>query len=305
MILRIVLLVAAAALALFPLVGDNYHMQFLTRIMIVAIFAMSLDLLVGYTGLVSLGHAAFFGVGAYTLWWFSPKYEAASLWLSLPAAIAIAAAVALVIGLFVLRTSGVYFIMATLAFAQMLYSFIAESPLFGGYDGVYVQSRPTVAPVPFDLDRTKNFYWLVLALMVATYLGLRMVLGSLFGKVIVGIRANERRMRALGYNIFHYKLASFVIAGGIAGLSGYLFAAKDGFVNPEFLGWHRSGDVLMMVILGGMGSLFGPIVGAFALEVLAELFKDLTKHWLFLMGGFIVLAVLVLPNGIGGLLRRE
>ena len=303
--IRIALLVAVALLAAFPLVGETYYLQFATRIMIMGIFALSLDLLVGYTGLVSLGHAAFFGVGAYVLWWLSPKYEAASLWLSLPAAMLVAAAVALVIGLLVLRTSGVYFIMATLAFAQMLYSFIAESDLFGGYDGVYVYSKPDASPLGIDLDKTRHFYWFVLTLLVLTYLGRRMILASLFGKAIVGIRTNERRMRALGYAVFHYKLASFVIAGAIAGLAGYLFAAQYGFVNPQFLGWHRSGDVLMMVILGGMGTLFGPIIGAFAMEVLQEIFKDLTKHWLLLMGGFVIAAVLILPHGIGGLLRRH
>jgi branched-chain amino acid transport system permease protein len=270
--------------------------------MIMAIFAMSLDLLVGYTGLVSLGHAAYFGLGAYTLWLLSPEYEASPLWLSLPAAVAVGALAALVIGVFVLRTSGIYFIMATLAFAQMLYAFVSESGLFGGSDGVYVYLKPDA--VLIDLEDTRSFYWLVLALLVAAYLLLRVVLASLFGQVIVGIRVNERRMRALGYPVFRYKLASFVIAGALAALAGYLAAAQFGFVNPELLGWHRSGDALMMVILGGMGSLFGPVLGAFALVLLQELFSDLTKHWLLPMGAFVVGAVLLFPEGISGFLQR-
>jgi branched-chain amino acid transport system permease protein len=192
--------------------------------------------------------------------------------------------------------------MATLAFAQMLYAFVSESELFGGSDGVYVYMKPDA--VLIDLEETRGFYWLVLGLMVASYLALRIVLASLFGQVVVGIRTNERRMRALGYPTFRYKLASFVIAGAFAGLAGYLAAAQFGFVNPELLGWHRSGDALMMVILGGMGSLYGPVFGAFVLVLLQELFSDLTKHWLLLMGGFVVAAVLLLPQGLSGVLQH-
>lgn len=300
--MRWAILGAALALAIFPFVGGTFYLQLVTKIMIMAIFAMSLDLLVGYTGLVSLGHAAYFGLGAYALWLLSPQYEASPLWLSLPAAVALAGIAALVIGIFVLRTTGIYFIMATLAFAQMLYAFVSESGLFGGSDGVYVYMKPDA--VLIDLEETRQFYWFVLGLMAATFLLLRMVLASPFGQVIVGIRANERRMRALGYPVFRYKLASFVIAGAFAGLAGYLAAAQFGFVNPELLGWHRSGDALMMVILGGMGSLIGPVLGAFALVLLQELFSDLTKHWLLPMGGFVVGAVLLLPEGLSGFLQR-
>jgi branched-chain amino acid transport system permease protein len=300
--MRWALLGAALALALFPFVGGTFYLQLVTKIMIMAIFAMSLDLLVGYTGLVSLGHAAYFGLGAYALWLVAPEYEAAPLWTSLPAAIGLAALAALVIGVFVLRTSGIYFIMATLAFAQMLYAFVSESGLFGGSDGVYIYVKPDAILV--DLEQTRQFYWFVLGLLVATYFLLRMLLASLFGQVIVGIRANERRMRALGYPVFRYKLASFVIAGTLAGLAGYLAAAQFGFVNPELLGWHRSGDALMMVILGGMGSLFGPVLGAFVLVLLQELFSDFTKHWLLPMGAFVVAAVLLLPDGLSGLFQR-
>src|SRR5690349_7335151 len=154
---RILLLAALAALALFPAVADKFYLQLFATIMIMAIFAMSLDLLVGYTGLVSLGHAAYFGLGAYALWLVAPEYEAAPLWTSLPAAIGLAAIAAVVIGVFVLRTSGIYFIMATLAFAQMLYAFVSESGLFGGSDGVYVYVKPDA--VLIDLEQTRQFYW--------------------------------------------------------------------------------------------------------------------------------------------------
>jgi branched-chain amino acid transport system permease protein len=308
--LRALLLAGLGVLALYPLVGDVFYLQLLAKIMISAIFAMSLDLLVGFTGLVSLGHAAFFGLGAYTLMLLSPDYAAASLWLSLPAAIAVSALGALVIGGLVLRTSGVYFIMVTLAFAQMLFYFAIKSRTLGGSDGAYIYVKPDAAVLgwhPFDLGNRVHFYYVVLALMVASFVLLATVLRSLFGRVIQGIRANEPRMRALGYPVFRYKLAAFVIAGALAGLAGYLAAAQFGYVNPEFFGWQQSGAVLMMVILGGIGTLFGPILGAFVLTLLQDFLSDeaifhgFHKHWLLPMGIFVVLAVLLLPRGIGGL----
>ena len=301
---------AVAALALYPLVGDIFYVQLFAKIMVLSVFAMSLDLLVGFTGLVSLGHAAFFGLGAYALMLLSPQYEAASLWLSVPAAIAVAAIGALIIGALVLRTSGVYFIMVTLAFAQMLYYFAIKSKALGGSDGAYIYLKPDAAILgwrPFDLGNRVHFYYVALAVMVATYALLRTVLRSLFGHVVLGIRANEQRMRALGYPVFRYKLAAFVLAGALAGLAGYLEAAQYGYVSPEFFGWQESGSLLMMVILGGIGTLFGPILGAFALTLLQDVLSDeaifhgFHKHWLLPMGIFVVLAVLLLPRGIGGL----
>jgi branched-chain amino acid transport system permease protein len=311
--LRALLLVGLSVLAVFPLVGDAFYLQLLAKIMILAIFAMSLDLLVGFTGLVSLGHAAFFGLGAYTLMLLSPEYQAASLWISLPVAIAVAALGALVIGALVLRTSGVYFIMVTLAFAQMLFYFAIKSRALGGSDGAYIYVKPDAAILgwrPFDLGNRVHFYYLALALMVATYALLATVLRSLFGQVIEGIRANEPRMRALGYPVFRYKLAAFVLAGALAGLAGYLAGAQYGYVNPELFGWQESGSVLMMVILGGIGTLFGPILGAFVLTLLQDFLSDeaifhgFHKHWLLPMGILVVLAVLLLPRGIGGLTLR-
>ena len=309
-LLRALLLTGLAALALYPIAGDVFYLQLFAKIMIFAIFAMSLDLLVGFTGLISFGHAAFFGLGAYTLMLLSPEYAAASLWLSLPAAVAVAGFAALIIGALVLRTSGVYFIMVTLAFAQMLYYFAIKSKVLGGSDGAYIYVKPDAAILgwrSFDLGNRIHFYYVALALMVGTYALLRTVLRSLFGHVVLGIRANEQRMRALGYPVFRYKLAAFALAGGLAGLAGYLDAAQYGYVNPEFFGWQESGSVLMMVILGGIGSLFGPILGAFALTLLQDFLSDeaifhgFHKHWLLPMGVFIILAVLLLPRGIGGL----
>ncbi len=300
-------LVAAAALALllvFPALAGKFYLQLFSKIMIMAIFAMSLNLLVGGTGLVSLGHAAFFGIGAYALFLMSPEYQAASLWLSLPAALAAAGVAALVIGLLILRSSGVYFIMASLAFAQMFFYYVTAAKWLGGSDGAYVYAKPETALFGVELFRLADnihFYYAVLALMAATYLLLRMLLRSPFGHAIQGIRANEHRMRSLGYATFGYKLVAFVIAGMLAGLAGYLDAAQFGFVNPDLFGWRQSGLVLMMVILGGMGRLYGGILGAFALVLLQEFLADWTKHWLLPMGLFIIFAVLVLPEGLSGL----
>lgn len=301
---RIALLVGALGLALFPLVGATFYLQLLAKIMILAVFAMSLDLLVGFTGLVSLGHAAFFGLGAYTLMLLSPEYQAANFWLSLLASIAVAALAALAVGALVLRTSGVYFIMVTLAVAQMLFYYATGSKRLGGSDGAYIYVKPDASIfgwTPFDLGSRVQFYYVALVVLLGTYGLLRVVLGSLFGHAIRGIRANEHRMRALGFPVFRYKLASFVLAGALAGAAGHLAAAQYGYVSPDLLGWQQSGGVLMMTILGGMGTLFGPILGAFALVLLQDFLGDLTRHWLLPMGVFIILAVLVLPQGLGGL----
>lgn len=309
--LQVLLAVGLLALAAFPLVGEKFYLQFITKIMIMAIFAMSLDLLVGYTGLVSLGHALFFGLAAYALMLLTPEYQAAGFWLSLGASLGVAALAALIVGIFVLRTSGIYFIMVTLAFGQMTYYYVHDSRYLGGSDGKYIYVRPVLEILgwsPFDLDKPAHFYYVALAMMVFVYLGLRVLLASPFGRVISGIKENEHRMCMLGFATFHYKLVCFVLAGTLAGLAGWLAAAHDGLVNPEMLSWHQSGQLLMMVILGGMGTPAGPVLGAAALKVLELLFQGWTKHWQLLLGGFIVLSVLLLPRGLAQLFeskRRE
>ena len=306
------LLLGALLLAAFPLIGSTFYIQLGAKIMIMAIFAMSLDLLVGHTGLVSLGHAAYFGLAAYVLALITPKYEAASLWLTLPVAIVAAAAAALVIGFLVVRTGGVYFIMVTLAFAQMLYSLFHDTKLGGGSDGIYINIRPelTVGSIkPLDLEDPVQFYYLVLMFMLGVYAFLNKLRCAPFGRALAGIRANENRMRSIGYPVFGYKLGAFVLAGALAGLAGYLAACQFGFVNPEILAWHQSGTVLMMVILGGMGRFHGAIIGAFAYILLQELlsasamFGAYAKHWQLAMGSLIVLIVLVLPRGLADLLE--
>jgi branched-chain amino acid transport system permease protein len=299
--LQIVLLAALAALAAFPLVGDKFYLQLVTKILIMAMFAMSLDLLVGYTGLVSLGHALPFGLGAYALMLLSPESQAASFWVSLAASLAVAGVASLVIGLLVLRTSGIYFIMVTLAFGQMAYYYVHDSRHLGGSDGKYIYVRPVLEIFgwqPFDLENPAHFYYVVLALAAFVYVTLRVLLASPFGRVIGAIKENEHRMRMLGFATFRYKLVCFVLAGMLAGMAGWLAAAHDGLVNPEMLSWHQSGQLLMMVILGGMGTPSGPLLGAAALKLLELGFQGLTKHWQLLLGLFIVLSVLFIPRGL-------
>jgi len=308
LLLRLFLVAGVAALCAFPALAGKFYLQLFAKIMLMAVFAMSLDLLVGYGGLVSLGHTAFFGVGAYALLILSPQAQAASLWLTLPVAIAAAALAALVIGLLVLRSSGVYFIMVTLAFTQMFYYLAIGTKSVGGSDGAYIYVKPAATIFGwtlFDLERPIQFYYVALGLMVATYFLLRVVLNSLFGHVFCGIKSNEQRLRALGFATFRYKLAGFVLAGALAGLAGYFDAVQFGFVNPDLFGWRLAGEVLMMVILGGMGTLYGPVLGAFALVLMENALTGTTRHWLLPMGLFIILAVLALPKGFGGLIERK
>ena len=313
-LLGVLLLLALLGLALFPLVGGTFYMQLLTKVMILAIFAMSLDLLVGYTGLVSLGHAAFFGLAGYALALIQPKYDPMSLFITLPAALALCAVFALITGALVLRTRGIYFIMVTLAFAQMVYFIFHDTKLGGGSDGLYINNKPLVSwgdTVLLDLDNKTTFYYLVLVLMVLVYGLLRRILASNFGRALQGIRVNEHRMRAIGFPVFRYQLGVYVLAGVLGGLAGYLSAAQFGFVNPEIISWHQSGAVLMMVILGGMGTLSGSLIGAFVFVLLEEFFKDdtvfggLAKHWQLMMGLLIVAVACFLPKGVVGLLSRD
>ncbi|MGA7984561.1 MAG: branched-chain amino acid ABC transporter permease [Burkholderiales bacterium] len=305
--LRLLLGLMLVGLLLFPLVGERFYIQYATKIMIMAIFAMSLDLLVGYTGLVSLGHALYFGLAGYALA-MAGGDAAVSLWWSLPGAMLLSALAALAVGALVLRTSGIYFIMVTLAFAQMTYFFIRDSDYFGGSDGKYLNVKPTVSLLgwqPIDLGNQLHRYYLTLVLAVATYVLLRTVLRSAFGRVLIGIRDNEPRMRSLGFPTLRYKLACFALAGALAGLAGYLSALQDGIMNPEQLGWHRSGEALVMVILGGMGTLAGPALGAGALMLLELVFSIWTRHWQLLLGGFIIAVVLFLPGGLGSIFARR
>lgn len=300
-------LLALVGLACVPLAGADFYTELIAKTLVMAIFAMSLDLLVGFTGLVSFGHAAYFGVAAYAVALLSPKYEAASLWYVLPASVGLAALAALVVGIFVLRTKGIYFIMVTLAFAQMFFYVFHDTPLGGGSDGLYLNVKPTAEIagfMPFDLDNPTHLYYFILAMLVLVYLFLARVLQSPFGRVLVGIKSNEHRMQSLGYVTFRYKLAAFALAGGLGGVAGFLYSVVFGFVTPELMSWHQSGNVLLMVILGGMGNLVGAVAGAFAFVAMQEMFSMWTKHWQLAMGLLIVAAVLFMPGGLSAVPGR-
>ena len=313
--IKLVLGMGLVALLAFPFVGTLFYTEMVTRMMIMAIFAMSLDLLQGVTGLVSLGHAAYFGLAGYALAFLTPQGEAVSLWWTLPVAVLASGLAALIIGFFVVRTHGIYFIMVTMAFAQMVFYLFFDNKALGGSDGLYVNFKPSAAVfgwVPFDLDNKRTLYYFTLAALLLTYAFLRRLLFSPFGRTLSGIRVNEHRMRAMGYGVFGYKLAAFTLAGALAGLAGYLWGTQTGYINPELMGFHMSAHAIMMVILGGMGNFAGAIVGAFAFEYLLHVFKDLPtigsvnlgKHWQLWMGLFIVLLVTFAPRGMLGLVEK-
>jgi branched-chain amino acid transport system permease protein len=316
---QIALSLGLVALLAFPWVGTDFYTQMVTRMLIMAIFAMSLDLLQGVTGLVSLGHAAYFGLAGYALAFLMPQDAAVSLWWTLPVAVLASALAALIIGFFVVRTHGIYFIMVTMAFAQMVFFLFFDNKILGGSDGLYINFKPSTQILGFtlfDLDNKVTFYYVTLAFALLVYGFLRRLLWSPLGRALSGIRINEHRMRAMGFSTFGYKLTAFTIAGGLAGLAGYLWGAQSGYINPELMGFHMSAHAIMMVILGGMGNFAGAFVGAFTFDYVLHVLKDLPsiqlfgkdinlgKHWQLWMGTFIVLIVMFAPRGLMGLAER-
>jgi branched-chain amino acid transport system permease protein len=304
------LLVLLAFAVVFPFFGDKYYVDLVMKIMILSVFALSLELLVGQTGLVSFGHAAFFGIGAYVAALLSPQSGPASFWLLFPAALVAAGLYALAVGALSLRTRGIYFIMVTLAFAQMAYYVFHDTHIGGGSDGIYLYFRPelSIGGVQLlDLGAPRVFYFFVLAALVLTFLLLAATQASRFGRALAGIRVNEQRMRAAGFATYPYKLAVFVVAAMLAGVAGFLYALKDGYVNPEILSWHQSGAVLLMIILGGIGSLRGAVFGAIAFVALQEfyqsqaVFGSFAKHWQLPLGLTIIAFVALMPKGLIGL----
>jgi branched-chain amino acid transport system permease protein len=309
-------LIALGVLLALPAVLTPYTQDLVVRIAIYAIFALSLELLVGMTGLVSLGHAAFLGIGAYATVLVSGD-SGASLAKVLVIGVAAAAAYALFVGALSLRTRGVYFIMVTLAFAQMAYFVAHDTKLGGGSDGIFLYVKPVLEIggvfgniTLINLDDRRHLYFTVIAALALTYALLALIARSRFGHALAGIRVNEQRMRAAGFATYRYKLAAFVVAGALAAVAGVLLAAKDGAVNPELMSWHESGAVLLMLILGGIGSLRGAVIGAVAFTLLKELFQaealigPLASHWQLSLGLAIIAFVALLPKGLIGLRAR-
>jgi branched-chain amino acid transport system permease protein len=310
----------ALLLALPPLaisIDEAYFISLFSRILIYALAAVSLDLILGYAGMASLGHGAFIGIGAYAVGIFAfhlteetvipflPGEWAGSInalfvWTS---AIIASSFFALIIGALSLRTSGVYFIMITLAFSQMLFFFFVSLNTYGGEDGVNLEQRNQVRGL--DLSNDAIFYYTCLTLLLAlVYICLRIV-NSRFGMVMRGCKQNEIRMRALGYSTYRYKLVCFVIAGAGAGLAGALLANQSEFVSPGLMHWTRSGEVMIMVILGGMGTIFGPIFGAVGLLLMEEILSTYTEHWMIILGPVLICVVLFARRGIYGFLSGD
>ncbi len=290
----------AAAIAL-PFVVPPYYVQFASKVLILGVLAMALNLVVGQGGLVSLCHAAFFGLAGYVLALLSPKYDPASLLLTLPAAVIAAGAVALVIGALALRTRGVYFIMVTLAFGEMLFYLFHDADFAGGSDGAFINAKPelVIAGVRLlDLDRPLVFYFVVLAVTVGAIALLTMLVRSPFGHALAAARDNERRARALGFPIFRIRLIAFTLSGALAGLAGYFAAIQFGFVAPQMLGWHQSAVALVMVLIGGLSTVTGPLIGALVLLGLEELLKATFEQWKLIEGVIVIAIVLLLPNGV-------
>jgi len=299
--IRFVLALSAVALLAFPFVGSDFYTQMVTRMMILGIFAMSLDLLQGVTGLVSLGHAAYFGLAGYVLAFVTPQGEAVSLWWTLPAAVLASGLAALVIGFFVVRTRGIYFIMVTLAFAQMLFFVTVGLKQYGGDEGLSIARLSSFGA----LTGSKTALYLsVLAALAVALLLLRRVVASRFGLVLRATMINERRVNAVGTPPLGYRLVGYVVSALLCALAGFFLANLTSFASPAYMAWTVSGELIVMVLLGGMGTLMGPVVGALVFLLLEEGLKGLTDHWLVILGPIIVLIVLFLKNGLWGILSH-
>lgn len=283
------LLAGLAISCVIPLVGDVFYTKLATRILIFGLIAISLNILVGYAGLVSFGHAAFVGLGAYTVA-IMRFHGIESGFLAWPAAVMVAALGALLIGAIALRTSGVYFIMITLALAQMVFYLATGMERYGGDDGIRMRSVSVQDPTVFA--------YAVLVLFLLALYGCERLVRSRFGRALRAIKDNERRARSLGYNAYVYKLAAFALAGALAGLGGALNANLNAHVSPAMLHWVLSGDLLVMLILGGAGTLAGPALGAGAFILLEEFLSSYTRHWMAILG-FIMLAVILLRRQRG------
>src|SRR5712692_875275 len=297
--------IVVAGLALLPVYtaasGDQFVLTLFTRIVILAIAATSLNLILGYGGMVSFGHAAYLGIGGYAVGILGAE-GVGSGFVQWPVALAVSGLFALVVGALSLRTRGVYFIMITLAFAQMVYYVAAGLDRYGGDDGLTIYSRSRFAGL-INLSDHTQFYYLCLALLLASIAFTWRLINSRFGMVICGSRSNDRRMRAIGFPTFRYRLAAFVIAGVWCGLAGALLANHTDFVSPAMMYWTRSGDLIVMVVLGGMASSFGPLFGTVALLVLEELLSGVTEYWQIILGPLLLLVVLFARRGIDGLLE--
>lgn len=295
-----------AGLVLLPLYsqlsGNIFILTLFTRIVILALAAASLNLIMGFGGMMSFGHAAYLGIGGYAVGMLAQE-GVGSGFIQFPVALAASAIYALVIGALSLRTRGVYFIMITLAFAQMAYYVASGLARYGGDDGLTVYKRNDFSGL-INLSNRTQFYYLCLACLFAVIVLIWRITNSRFGLVLQGLRSNEQRMQAIGFPAKRYQLVCFVISGMMCGLAGALLANNTDFISPAVMYWTRSGDLMVMVILGGMGTLFGPVMGAVVFLLLEEFLSQITEYWALIMGPLLLLIVLFGRGGIMGLLGR-
>jgi len=294
--------VAIAVLIALPLLaiklGEPFYIDLVRRIMILAIAAISLNLILGYGGLVSFGHAAYLGVGGYAVGILA-FYGVSNGWLQLAVAIGASAVVAAAIGSISIRTSGIYFIMITLAFTQMLYYLGISLAEFGGDDGMRLKARSQFPLI--DLGDPVVFYYVALALMLLSVFLIYKIVNSRFGMVLRASKSNEVRSRAIGFSPYPYRLLAFVIAGALCGLAGALYANHTNYITPGLMSWQQSGELMFMVILGGVASSSGPVLGAFALLLVEELLKGWTEYWQVILGPLLVLSVIFFNRGLAGI----
>lgn len=296
--------VIIALLAIFPFISSNFALTLLTEILIFSIFALSLNILVGYTGLVSLGHAAFFGLGAYTAG-IVAKNISPNLFVTLLLALVISFLFAIIIGYICTRVSGFYFLMITLAFSQMIYAIVHQwFDLTGGTNGLSGIPKPSLFG-DVALQSSTSIYYLIVLIFLLVYFGLKPFVRSPFGQTLIGIKENEARMQAAGYNTYLYKTLSFIIAGTLGGLAGCLYTYFNGFVSPGDVYWTMSAQGLIMVLIGGAGTLIGPVLGAAFIVILETVVSSYTKLWMMFIGIIFIIFVIFIPQGIAGLRSKR
>jgi len=298
----LVLAVCAAMPYLAPAMDEPFLIGLFARAMIWGIAALSLNLIMGYGGMISFGHAVYLGVASYTVGIFA-FHGVTSAWIQWPAALLVSALVAVIFGAISLRTRGVYFIMITLALSQMLYFLARSAEAYGSDDGLTISRRSDLGIDLLNLNNRITLYYVIFVLLLLCLFLMWRIVNSRFGMVIRGIKSNETRMEGIGIATYRYKLVAFVIAGTMCGLAGILEANFEKFVSPDTLNWQRSGEMIFMIVLGGMGSLFGPVLGAIVYWLLQDVLADITEYWQIVFGPLLILVVLFARGGINGLLN--
>jgi len=299
----ILVLLCALMPFMAPLIGQDFYTDVFARTMVWAIAAVSLNLIMGYGGMISFGHAVYIGVGGYAIGILT-FHGIENAYIQWPVALAASGLVALIFGAISLRTRGVYFIMITLAFTQMVHFFSVSLEKYGSDDGLTIDARSDFSIPFFDLNDGITLYYLIFVLMMLSIYTTYKIVNSRFGMVIRGAMSNDDRMRSIGYPTYGYKLTAFVIAGVMCGLSGILSANLEDFVSPDMMSWPRSGDLIFMVVLGGMGTIFGPLGGAIVFWLLSEFLSDITEHWHLIFGPFLILVVLFARGGLEGIIDQ-